>query len=530
MCKSIILLLLALFSQFAFPSSSLEVDIEKYSSLEDLSGESWLVTGGGGLGWVDDIHSDPSLANSGVNDQSTVRLTIAPGGLHKRINSTPVSPVFCEGTFGIWLKTSDYSNLYFAIFLWREDGGYYQFFIDLDRDNTVRGTVTGDWLFLKFNGYHFAASGGAPAWGQGQTIKRFDFGIYPKMSPAQKQYEALVSDFYIKLKSKPTVIISFDDSNDTDYTIAAPYLASLGMNATTYTIREDVGKPGKLNETQLDILQSEYDWSIASHGSYDLRLLDNASRLEDLSNQKSWMSDRGYSWRHYAYPLGGVNEDVISDMKSLGFFSGRIVNDSPMSPAVDPQAYTIGGWGTSLKSLQDLKDSLDRTIQYGLTLNVYTHGLYLGDATHTDETLWKSMMDEIYNAKTAGLIQVLNIDQYYDQLDLDSDQDGLEDSFEININTDPHNWDSDGDNISDYDEVAFDGDDDGYDPQTDTNPLDQDTDGDGYSDGAEVTAGSDPLSSNSIPDAEIPLPLWSLFLLAAILAQIGFNKSSSSKV
>ena len=82
---------------------------------------------------------------------------------------------------------------------------------------------------------------------------------------------------------------------------------------------------------------------------------------------------------------------------------------------------------------------------------------------------------------------------------VDSDGDGLFDSLEISIGTDPGNPDSDGDNLSDGFEVGFDGDPGGYNPATDLNPLNVDTDADNFNDDIELANGSDPLIASSTP-------------------------------
>jgi hypothetical protein len=81
----------------------------------------------------------------------------------------------------------------------------------------------------------------------------------------------------------------------------------------------------------------------------------------------------------------------------------------------------------------------------------------------------------------------------------DTDQDGLPDSFEADIGTDPLLADSDADGLTDYEEVAWDRDVSGYEPGGDTDPLNSDTDGDGVNDGDEVAAGTDPLDNTSYP-------------------------------
>mgnify|MGYP004458880065 FL=1 len=71
--------------------------------------------------------------------------------------------------------------------------------------------------------------------------------------------------------------------------------------------------------------------------------------------------------------------------------------------------------------------------------------------------------------------------------DDDADGDGLTNKEEDEYNTDKHLIDTDGDGLSDYDEINT----------TKTDPLNPDTDGDGLSDGVEVLSGLDPLKAKT---------------------------------
>jgi uncharacterized repeat protein (TIGR01451 family) len=82
----------------------------------------------------------------------------------------------------------------------------------------------------------------------------------------------------------------------------------------------------------------------------------------------------------------------------------------------------------------------------------------------------------------------------------DADGDGLINSVEDSIGTDMLLWDTDGDGLSDYEEVSYDGDPGSYVAGEDLNPFIVDTDGDGFSDYEEVnTYNTDPIDTNSVP-------------------------------
>jgi len=90
----------------------------------------------------------------------------------------------------------------------------------------------------------------------------------------------------------------------------------------------------------------------------------------------------------------------------------------------------------------------------------------------------------------------------------DSDGDGLSDSFETSIGTNPNEIDSDFDGLNDDVEVGFDGNAGAYDPYhpttnssgTDLDANSADTDQDGLTDDEEVNNGADPLDDQSWPN------------------------------
>lgn len=94
---------------------------------------------------------------------------------------------------------------------------------------------------------------------------------------------------------------------------------------------------------------------------------------------------------------------------------------------------------------------------------------------------------------TAEVTNGMNNDKILFGQTVDSDKDGLDDVREKQLGTDPNNPDTDGDGLSDGDEVLI----------WKTNPLNPDTDGDGFKDGDEVKHGYSPLGPGKLLNAPV---------------------------
>jgi len=97
-------------------------------------------------------------------------------------------------------------------------------------------------------------------------------------------------------------------------------------------------------------------------------------------------------------------------------------------------------------------------------------------------------------ATSSDISTEINNDKILFGEQVDSDRDGLDDAREKELGTDPYNSDTDGDGLSDYDEVVY----------WKTDPLKADTDGDSYSDGQEVKAGYNPLGAGKLTINQLP--------------------------
>ena len=200
---------------------------------------------------------------------------------------------------------------------------------------------------------------------------------------------------------------------------------------------------------------------------------------------------------YYKYEIdpdhqSGYKKSVITDVRPLGLGVQYLLVDNFALEA-------SGGYNPSFsKKLNDvtLKDNADAYWSFLLGFSVVGEGGSADpdhDGLTNDEE--KQLGTEKRKADTDGdgLSDGEEVRAFKtDPLKMDSDGDGLSDSEEVNVtHTDPNKADTDGDGLSDKDEIG----------RYKTDPLKADSDGDGLPDGAEVQQyKTDPLKSDSDGD------------------------------
>ncbi|MDA8963329.1 hypothetical protein N9F42_04240 [Pseudomonadales bacterium] len=139
----------------------------------------------------------------------------------------------------------------------------------------------------------------------------------------------------------------------------------------------------------------------------------------------------------------------------------------------------------------------------------------LSDGNHI---ITASITDSTSNTETFGINITINALS-------DDDNDGLNNSTEIFLGTDPFDSDTDNDYSSDFEEVNRDGNPNNYSEGVDSDPNNPDTDGDGYQDGFDAN----PLSVDP-PEGNIPLlPYWATGILIALFLLTARKKLTAGK-
>lgn len=189
----------------------------------------------------------------------------------------------------------------------------------------------------------------------------------------------------------------------------------------------------------------------------------------NLANPLPVLATGGAGGAHHLTPSGGRDGGAGG--------AGRIRLDLPpgaVAPILDPPA----GYGQRLPVASVLWSPYSDTDQDGVSDLVE----YQLDTNPVNPDTDGDTLPDGWELAHAWPTNTLN-PRVFNNPSLDSDHDGVPDSVELQRGTRPDLADSDGDGLSDAQELFT----------YHTDPLKADTDGDGMNDGAEVAAGSDPL-------------------------------------
>lgn len=148
-----------------------------------------------------------------------------------------------------------------------------------------------------------------------------DTGLFVTPSEFEAQLDAIVeskaatlfADEYAVSK-KPSVIITFDDGYEDNYTTAYPLLKERGLKATIFLVVDLIGTEGYMTEEQIFEMSESGLVKFGSHtkSHKDLSTLDEDQVRYELEESKKALEELlGYEVKSFAYPVGGYNDSVV---------------------------------------------------------------------------------------------------------------------------------------------------------------------------------------------------------------------------
>jgi peptidoglycan/xylan/chitin deacetylase (PgdA/CDA1 family) len=123
------------------------------------------------------------------------------------------------------------------------------------------------------------------------------------------------------IRKRSDVLITFDDSYESDYSIALPLLKASQMSARFFVVAGKVGQPGFLSAQQIQSLRAE-GMTIGSHGMYHRKwpglkdrelheeIVEARERLEQVIRARVIEA---------ACPFGGYDRRVLERLRASGY-------------------------------------------------------------------------------------------------------------------------------------------------------------------------------------------------------------------
>ncbi|MCA9407707.1 MAG: polysaccharide deacetylase family protein [Candidatus Omnitrophica bacterium] len=157
-----------------------------------------------------------------------------------------------------------------------------------------------------------------------------------QMEYLKKHYFDVISlDEFVKAKlegkklSKKSVVITFDDGFEDNYTYAYPILKEYGFPATIFVPSNQMGLEGQMTLTQLKEIAADELITIGSHTREHLYLPDlqlEEQKAEIFGSKEELERLLNVQIEHFAYPVGGFDETSKQFIKDAGYKSASTTN------------------------------------------------------------------------------------------------------------------------------------------------------------------------------------------------------------
>ena len=157
--------------------------------------------------------------------------------------------------------------------------------------------------------------------------------------------------------------LTFDDSNESDYTIAHPALLHRGLDAEFFVITNRIGRAGSLSAPQISGLHAS-GMTIGTHGmthaswrslslshEFERELADSARMLEAITQTPV---------RVAACPRGQYDRRVLAELKARGFTRVYSVDGGRSRPAAWLRTRYTAIYSDSAASITDLLNDEDQ--------------------------------------------------------------------------------------------------------------------------------------------------------------------------
>lgn len=286
----------------------------------------------------------------------------------------------------------------------------------------ISTSFTDHWWDRPENRKDWATGGGSPSWTSDiKTIR-----IRPNAN-ANGAFTTWLDALYVGGYARPKILITFDDSNDTQYDYAKPILDEYGIKGTFYIIGGPMsaGTAGSMTTAQANELYED-GHDIAFHAwlnTYDnYSQLTSAELVGEMDNFQSFIESNGWTRARYhlAYPQGNNSATIRAIVSGEGFVTARGTTRLLQSHilgldnAHHLRAYSWGAADGTAGPIAWMNDA----VAYGSTIFIafHIHDPDTSTGQQISDADFETVIRHAHKLQQSNLADVVTVSQWYNGL------------------------------------------------------------------------------------------------------------------
>lgn len=268
----------------------------------------------------------------------------------------------------------------------------------------------------------WTSAGGVPSWGTPiRTIR-----LRPNSNvngPLTTWFDGLWRGGY----ARPKILITFDDSNTEQYTIAKPVLDEFGIKATFYLIADSIKRniAGSLSEVQARTLYDQghalafHQWTNTYNNYGELTPAELDFQIDSWFEYASSM-EWTRAMRHLAYPQGVSSEVIRAQVAARGFQSARSTLRLPQNHLFgldNPYALRCYTWSATDGTAGPIS-WMQSAVIYGTTINIafHQHHATISTGAQISTPDLRTILRTAKQLEQAGLADIVTHDEWFNGL------------------------------------------------------------------------------------------------------------------
>lgn len=308
------------------------------------------------------------------------------------------------------------TNIATITFYLSNDSGFANYY---SKAISTSGNFFAGWNTITIGRSQFSSTG-TPSWNTTFTRVRvrIDAG-------AGGEQAVSFDSLYGGKRTRPKLVLTFDDGWDSVYSEAYAYMEPRGLVATAYINGVYIDEANRMTLANLRTLRTN-GWSLGNHtyNHTNLTTLATQAEMEDeIQLGEDFLVSNGLTGahKHFAYPNGGYNDTALAALNALGYQTARTTKGTAVSftpnPPENNYLIRIQNLGNT-DTLTAVKAKVDRVIEEGGVLFINGHKLVASATVSTEWAIsdFQALIDYVYPKVLGGQLDMVNVDEWYNGL------------------------------------------------------------------------------------------------------------------